>query len=474
MRYPPVAPPVLKHLNPFFMLKTFFLSLAVLTLLASTPVAAQNSGISLDPTQGSHAGELMVPINKSQVLKIDQPFSELFVGNSKIADVLPLTNRSVYILGKEIGSTNLSIYGPEKNLIAVADLVVTYDVGGLKAKLFEILPQSDIEVRTVNGSVYLAGTLASAGQVNKAVEIAERYAPDAVTNALSVSGTQQVLLQVKFAEINRTTSRGLGISQDVTGSSEDIGITLLSGASLANAFLTSTFSIPIGAFTLDFMLDALEEKGLVRLLAEPNLISLSGDTANFLAGGEFPFPISNDDDGLTIQFKEFGVGLSFTPTVLDDGLINLLVAPEVSQLDRTNGITIDGVTVPGLTTRRAMTTVELRDGQSFAIAGLLQNNYENSIEQFPWLGNVPVLGALFRSSQFEQNQTELVIIVTPRLVVPAKSPNQLTTPDQYFSPPSDEDLFLYGRQQAFGPAAPEATAFGGDGGLAGSYGHILK
>ncbi len=227
----------------------------------------------------------------------------------------------------------------------------------------------------------------------------------------------------------------------------------------------------------------MEEKGVVKTLAEPNLIALSGDTATFLAGGEFPVPVAQDVDGggttITIEFKEFGVALSFTPTVLEDGLINLIVQPEVSKIDTANSVTLSGFLIPGLTTRRVTTTVELRDGQSFAIAGLLQNDFQDTVQQFPVLGDVPILGTLLRSTSFQQNESELVIIITPHLVRPAPSATTLATPADQFVPPNEFELFLLGRTEAAESGSPmrkgaAALTVHGAGGIEGRYGHIIR
>jgi len=263
---------------------------------------------------------------------------------------------------------------------------------------------------------------ASETAVSDALAIAEQYAPKSVTNAMSVQGSQQVMLQVKFAEVSRNVVRELAIGHDlvVTG---DLAFDLFTSAALpisptASAFATGVLSTT-GNPDLATTFRTLEQNGLVKTLAEPNLIALSGDTANFLAGGEFPVPVAQDDDTITIEFKEFGVGLAFTPTVIGRDLLNLVVAPEVSRIDPTVSIIVDGLEVPGLSTRRAKTTVELRDGQAFAIAGLLQEDYQNAISGIPWLSDIPILGLLFRSTGFQRNETELVILVTPRRRVPA-------------------------------------------------------
>lgn len=435
-----------------------------------------------------HAGEFVVALNKSQVLQIDVPFEDLLVGNSEIADVLALTDRTAYILGKGLGSTSLTIYGRDKNLIAVLDLVVAPDIEGLKARLFELMPEESIEVRAANGAVMLSGTVSGASRLSNILAVAERFAPGLVTNLLAVEGSQQVMLKVRFVEMSRTVIKDLGFNFNIfegdflftsgnsfLSSGTTPPITLVDPAFVGAGVFGGPASI--GALGINAVLSALETKGLSKTLAEPNLIALSGDTASFLAGGEFPIEVAQSGSGatgdaaITIEFKEFGVSLAFTPTVLDDGLINLVVNPEVSALDFANAR--NGV--PALTTRRASTTVELRDGQSFAIAGLLQDDFSDTIEQVPLLGDVPVLGALFRSSQFQKNETELVIIVEPHLVKPAAA-GTLATPADRFIPPSETDIWLFGRIESpdSGKGWGDALGAKGAGGIDGHYGHIIK
>lgn len=462
-------------------------ALAALTVVLSMALpqpAAGQPNVTTEVGESRHAGEFIVPVNKSQVLRLDVPFADLLVGNAEVADVLALTDRSIYVLGKKPGSTSLTVYGRNKSLIAVMDLVVTVDVEGLKARLFELMPEEEIEVRAVNQSVILSGSVSSSVRLKRALEVAERYAPEQVTNLLSVTGSQQVMLAVRFAEVQRRVVKELGLNTQVSGSdfAVTVGDALQSGVFSPTAIATGSVTFGIGAATIDMLFDALEQKGVVKTLAEPNLIALSGDTASFLAGGEFPVPVAqNTDEGqstITIEFKEFGVALAFTPTVLDDQLINVVVSPEVSRIDPTNAVTIQGFEIPGLTTRRATTTVELRDGQSFAIAGLIQSDFQDTVRQFPLLGDVPVLGALLRSSDYQNAQTELVIIVTPHLVQPAPG-GSLVTPADNFVPPSDSDIWLFGRIESptsgMTPSnAANALAINEAGGVQGAYGHIIK
>ena len=440
----------------------------------------------------SFAGDFEVPINKSQILKIDRPFKDVLVGNPKIADVLPLTNRTLYILGKELGTTSLSIYGANKSLLAIVDLVVTHNLDGLKAKIFELFPNEKVEVRSVNDAIVLSGTVSSSSHLKSVVALAERYAPGKVTNMLSLAGSQQVMLAVRFAEVKRTAFKELGINLNTLVRSGSTTFSLLSGLPVLGSvgggggFLNGGTTLAGTAYNGDFVgfLDALEQKGVVKTLAEPNLIALSGDTASFLAGGEFPIPVAQNTSGggstITVEFKQFGVSLAFTPTVLADGVISLDVAPEVSAIDPAASITVNGLMIPGLTSRRAHTTIELRDGQAFAIAGLLQSQFKDNIDQLPFAGDVPVLGALFRSSDYLHDQTELVIIVTPYLVKPVK-PTDLRVATDDFTPPSDIDLFLMGKPETQKKGQSGESSKGqtvgrsmGGAGLDGNIGYIIK
>ncbi|MFB9353447.1 type II and III secretion system protein family protein [Sneathiella chinensis] len=467
-------------------LATIGMGLALLVQLSGPAEAAQASRVNLslsDLGQGDNSTAISVPANKSRILKVDVPFADLLVGNPEIADVLPLTDRTVYILGKSLGTTSLAVYDKKKQLLGIVNIDVTYDIDGLKAKLNRLVPGEVIEVHSANAAVVLKGVVSSLSQQDKVLAVAEQYAPGKVTNLMAVADAQQVLLKVKFAEVSRSTFKGISTNTAVSFNGQDSDGSLITGlTSIGAGFLTGTIGFTIGNTLLDLFLDAGEEKGIVKTLAEPNLIALSGDTAEFLAGGEFPVPVAQDSSAsgtaITVEFKEFGVRLAFTPTVLDKELINLVVAPEVSSL--ANSITqISGFNIPSLTTRRARTTVELRAGQSFAIAGLLQSNFKDTVDQVPGLGDVPILGALARSSEFTQEETELVIIITPYLVQPALA-GTLAAPTDYFVPPSDFDIFLFGQTE--GDKAPGGPATDGrqilsqrgDGGIDGKYGYVIK
>jgi len=466
----------------------FYVAIFVaLAAMAHGSGANAQGTVSTQLDSSRYAGEFNVAVNKSQILKVDQPFSDLLVGNDKIADVIPLTNRTVYILGKQLGTTSLSVYGKGKSLLAIVDLVVTHNVDSLKRRIHDLFPEEKVEVRSVNDSVALSGVVSSGARAGQIAALAERYAPGKVSNLLKAKGSQQVMLAVRFAEVKRSAFKELGINSSIIGESGDATFSLLNlfpGAAAA----TGVGTLAEGTFSggeIAVLLDALERKGIVKTLAEPNLIALSGDTANFLAGGEFPIPVaqSNNNNGstITVEFKEFGVSLAFTPTVLHDSLISLEVKPEVSAIDDAASVTVSGLRVPGLTTRRAHTTIELKDGQSFAIAGLLQSEFRDGIRQLPFVGDIPVLGALFRSADYQRDETELVIIVTPHLVKPAAK-GELALPTDFTDAPSDLEFFSLGTMEVTRDRKPGGKrqgnlVFGGDaktGGLDGVHGHIIK
>ncbi|MEE8308893.1 MAG: pilus assembly protein N-terminal domain-containing protein, partial [Hyphomicrobium sp.] len=406
---------------------------------------------------GSKVQRLRIPVDKSDTIRLEQPFAEALVGDSEIADIIPLTNKSLYVLGKKIGATRLTILDGEKSVLGIVEIEISYDVVGIRAQIHEALPQARVKVKSANGRIVLSGLVPDAPTLERAVSIAEQFAPKAVVNSISVTTSQQVMLEVRFIETSRNAARDLSINFDTLSKSGRFkaetnfpgGLGL--GAFPANRvpFGTLVAQLLTNGATADLVVQALEERGLARRLAEPNLIALSGDTASFLAGGEFPFPVSADNDQITIEFKKFGVGLAFTPTVLANGLINLKIEPEVSEIDPSNTLQVNGTEIPSLITRRTKTTVELRDGQSFAIAGLLQANHAKGIRQLPWIGQVPVLGALFRSASYEKKETELVIIVTPRLVKPAVPGEKLLTPFDKAVASNDVDFFLRGKMEGW-------------------------
>ncbi len=417
------------------------------------------------------------------VMRTDRPFKEIRVADTKVADVVVLTNQSFHVLGKTGGKTNVMLYDEKNHLIDIIDVTVGFDLQALKKSLYEAFPSEKVEVRPMAGGIYMSGDVTSTKVAERVEKIAQAYAPGKVTNALSVRDSHQVMLEVRFVEASRDVVKELGIGLLTQKAGAGAGDLIFeSGAGLLSGGIPTLSGVllgGVGTASVDTRIDALEEQGIVRTLAEPNLVSMSGDTASFLAGGEFPIPVAADEGQITIEFRQFGVGLAFTPTVLDDGIINLEVMPEVSQIDNTNAVRVAGVEVPSLRVRRADTTVELRNAQSFAIAGLLQNETSNSKAQVPWLGDVPVLGSLFRSSRYKNFETELVIIVTPRLVQPAPDISDLRTPLDGLTGPSEAEQFLLGRtegQPQISTSTPDISdrALADAGGLSETYGYAVQ
>jgi pilus assembly protein CpaC len=486
--------------------KAALLAVAATALAVSVPALAQVSVAS-----GVNAGELDVPVNKSQVVRADRPYSKALIGNPEIADIVPISDTSVYVLGKKTGTTSLTLYDRSNRLIAVLDVVVGPDVMTLKRQLSELLPVDDISVHMSNDSVILEGIVSNAVSADRASQIAETYAPGKVVNLLSLGSAQQVMLEVRFAEVKRSALSQIGVSWFVGSDGGKLGGVSGGGASLTPdpdtglgvhkiGAITDSFGIISRAFrglgeNFNVTLDALERKGAITTLAEPTLIALSGETASFLAGGEFPVPTvqnssggGNSNGAITVEWKPFGVSLAFTPTVLADGVINLVVQPEVSSIDPTASIVVNNLTIPGLQTRRAKTVVEMRDGESFALAGLLRKDFQDTVRQVPLLGSIPIIGTLFRSTGFQHEETELVIIVTPRLVAPVRA-GALKVPTDRVGPPNEADLLLNGRTDTgvppsarpfVTPLAPPPLASPGTGGMSQKspigfekdYGHV--
>lgn len=428
------------------------------------------------PDGPATAGQLDVPLNKSQMLTVDQPVGRVMVGNPEIADIMPITSKSIYVLGKKLGTTSLTVFDKADKVMAVVDVAVGPDIVSLRRQLAELMPGEKIGASISNDAIVLTGIASSAPSVDRAVQLARTYAGDKVVNMVSVGASQQVMLEVRFSEVQRDTAKRLGLGSFLGSQSGRFDGVFGNGSQLVpdpatgtgimqRSAITDTFGVfrqlfDIGGVRIEATLDALENKGLVKTLAQPTLIALSGETASFLAGGEFPIPVvqSGNTNGtgaqVTVEFKPFGVSLAFTPTVLADGVISLSVEPEVSAIDSSAAVQVNGLVIPGLRTRRASTVLELRDGEAFAIAGLMQKDFGTTVRQLPVLGSIPILGTLFRSSGFERGETELVIVVIPRLVKPVK-PQQISLPTDRVKDAREGDLFLLGRSDGTVPVIAE-------------------
>jgi pilus assembly protein CpaC len=462
------------------------LAAGLLGVSAFAVIPAPVSAEVLRVMTGQAASALKVPMNRAVVVESDVPFAELSIANPQIADISTLSDKSIYVLGKTPGRTTLTLLSPDGKLISNVDVQVTPDVAEFKERLQQILPGETIEVRTANDGIVLSGTVSSTAKLDRALDLASRYAPDRVSNLMVVGGTQQVMLKVRFAEMQRSVAKNLSASLGINSTSNTVGGAIGSGI-LADAgrfdqiFADGTttspneangrFSLGFSAGALEFavLLEALETKGMVRTLAEPNLTALSGQEAKFLAGGEYPIPVP-DNDGIGIEYKPFGVELNFTPVVVDGDIINLTINASVSSIDSTMALEANGFSVSAFKRRETSTTVEMRDGESFAIAGLLQDDFRNLNGQVPWLGDIPILGALFRSAEYQRSQSELVIIVTPHLVTPV-SGEALALPTDRVRIPTERELFLYG-DVAKAPKGAAGEVARQD--FSSSYGYVME
>jgi pilus assembly protein CpaC len=405
------------------------------------------------------AERLALEVGKGQMVHLDAPATGVFIGDPAIADVLIRSPTLVYVMGKGLGQTTLMAVDSHETTLANIEIDVGYELGQLRRDLKKLTPEGDIEVSMVKNAIVLSGTVPSVGAAQTARDLASRYAPDAdhVINLLKVDGPNQINLRVRIVEVSRDIIKALGVTwAGAAGNGQfSFGVStgiqgIASTATNLKGLNTVLAGIHTGGVDLNALIDALDSNGLATVLAEPNLTAASGASANFLAGGEYPVPVPQGQNQVTIEYKKYGVSLDSVATITDDGRIRLTVRPEVSQLTNTGSVTINGITVPALTTRRAETTVDMASGQSFAIAGLLQNNVTHDIQKFPGLGDIAVLGQLFRSDRFERKETELVIIVTPYLVRP--SSRRLPTPVDGYVAPTDLNRLLSGADHT--PVAP--------------------
>ncbi len=434
----------------------------ILVLLISLSADAQSGSIG----DIGEIPKIELVIGKSLVIRTDEKVKRVSIGSSDIADFILLSPHEIYMKGKAIGLTNMILW-QDGGVSTIYDIEVNFDATRLKEKLYELLPEErEIKVLSTNQSLTLTGRVSSAVSLSQALTLAKAYAPEGkINNLLSVGGTHQIMLEVKMAEMSRSLGRNLGINFGTSSEIGNLAVSLFSnfGTSVTPAF-DGAFTFTRGDTTWSMLLNALKSNGLVKILAEPNLIALSGQSASFLAGGEYPIPVPNED-GITVTFKDFGVGLSFTPNVLSQDKINIQVSSNVSELDFSTAVQFSGFVVPGISTRRASTTVELADGESFVVAGLLNESIRENIQKFPFLGDIPVLGTLFRSSSFQKSESELVIIVTPRLVKSIDK-EQVPTPGIDYMEPDDK-MFYLGVEKS-----PEAAT--GKGELDGKFGHTFE
>jgi len=533
----------------------FVLLLAGLLGLGATPWAtAQESSDQI--VRAGRSTMVSVPLFKSRIVELAAPAKRVSIGNPDIADVLILQSNELYVLGKDLGTTNVLLWDRNDALISSLSVAVTHDLEGLKRQIATMLGNERIEVYSAQRNVVLAGTVSSAVKMSAAVQLAESYLEEAATakdkiffeqeatgaggerkagkviNLMSVAGAQQVMLQVKVAELQRTLTRrmdaqlhtltnqnGKWVFGGVNGGAtfpdalfepDDVRIPVFNDGSpigpVIDEFMPNTQSISDTGIFMSFLssdflanlvLDVAKERGLAKILAEPTLTTLTGQEAKFLSGGSFPIPIA-EDDGISVEFKEFGVQLNFLPVILDGNRINLKLNISVSELVEGNSLVVAPVTssgvassvfaVPALSERKAISTVELSDGQTIGIAGLINENLRQSVSKFPGLGDLPILGQLFRSQSFQKGETELVILVTPKLAKPL-DPAEIRLPTDTFVEPSDLEFYLLGKMEGRSSSPPAASASASaesgertpvasdgaakSGGPEGSYGHTV-
>ncbi|MGE0747668.1 MAG: type II and III secretion system protein family protein [Rhodospirillales bacterium] len=448
----------------------FALGVALALLLAAPTGGAGAANVV--NTQGE---TIVLDTGKGTLIRLDRPASTVFVAEPDIADVQIKSPRLLYLLGKKPGQTVIYAVDADDRILFNRLITVDNNLTRVRDALSQVMPEARIDVQNVDNRIVLSGTVNSESEANDATQLVIGMFPDLaparVMNRLRVLAPNQVNLRVKIAEVSRDVLKQFAINWNTVFKQGRTTFGLLSGnpALLLDGFVgsESNANLAFGSYrsnpaNVDAILDALEREGLVTILAEPNLTAVSGQTAHFLAGGEFPILVPQDESRVvTVTFKQFGVSLMFAPTLVDTNRISLRVKPEVSELSSAGSVTLNGFNIPALTTRRAETTVELGSGQSFAIAGLLQSNLNESLNKFPGLSDIPILGALFRSTRFQQRETELVIIVTPYIVRPTSAP-MMAAPTDGLVAPSDNDRMvrgqLYRQNQQQNPQTPRGRA----------------
>ncbi|RWE33923.1 type II and III secretion system protein family protein [Mesorhizobium sp.] len=457
-------------------------ALVLFALSAISDISARAADRFIDVSNPS-IHRVFVPISQSVTIQVNATLGDIVVGDEKIADAQPMTDKTLYIIGKGVGTTTVNLFSEDKRSLGAIQIEVGQDVSDMASAIRQVAPKSRIEIGSINGKIRLSGHVKDAATLASIVEVAQQYGPDAIINSVTIDDSQQVNLSVRILEAKRNAGRDLGVSwrgvnrsgKTAFGTGDaavdedgkvlgpgDLISGLLSNSSPFAALITRVIDSNV---KVDLIIQALESKGVVRLLAEPNLTTVSGEVASFNAGGEVPIRSLGTDGDIQIVYKQFGVNLNFTPVVLDDGKIHIKLAPEVSDL---TGFTPAGD--PIFTNRKLSTTVDLRDGQSFAVGGLLSSKNTRLQEQVPWLGQVPIIGALFKNSSTQKEETELVIIVTPNVVRPVRPGQQLATPFDKTKPANDPELMLLGQLEVNKDMIRKYEL--GDG-VTGPYGHML-
>lgn len=419
--------------------------LCSLVLLSPMSAAAENNGDGAVTRAAPNSINATLNLSSSlgKTVHLPAPAATIFVADPTIADYQVPSNKTIFVFGKKFGRTSLFALDENGEALAELHVVVTQPIADLRAMLRDQVGDYPIHVSYTPRGAILSGTAPNAEVVDIAKRVTEQFLGDGapIVNNIKVAGSLQVNLSVRVAEVSRSALKALGINLSAFGQLGSFKVGLLNrGAGLGSATGsggTAEIGIDNGAVNVGAVLDALAKEHIASVLAEPNLTAMSGETASFLAGGEFPIPVLQENGQTSVEFRPFGVGLEFVPTVLDNNLINIHVKPEVSELSSQGAVQVNGISVPAVSTRRADTVVELASGQSFVIGGLIRRNVNNDISAFPWLGRIPILGALFRSSSFQKEESELVILVTPYIVRPGSSPNKMSAPTDRMAPALD-------------------------------------
>ncbi len=434
------------------------LLLALLVFGFAAPALAQTVTYDLNTTS---VMRINLPMSQAVTVVISEPVGKVVAADPLIADAQPITDRSIYLVGRGFGTTAVNLYSAEGKPVGLLAVEVGADTADMARSIRAGVPSADIKVSTINGRVKLSGSVTDAVTMEKVLAIVAQYGSPQIINTVTLTGGQQVNLEVRILEAQRDAGRDLGIAW--SGEVGGVGVNVNNTADKSfSQFMTSVIS---GGISLNATINALESKALVRTLAEPNLTTLSGVKASFLAGGEVPIRTADQNGNVGLQYRQFGVLLGFTPVVLDGGRIQIHLQPEVSGL---NGFTAGND--PIFNTRTLDATVELRDGQSFAVAGLLQNDSKLSQDQLPWIGDVPILGSLFKSSSYQKHDTELVVIVTPRLVQPLTPGQVPASPLDQTRPANDVEFFALGQMEV----TPKMLKnFQTGEGVIGPYGYII-
>jgi len=462
----------------------------LLGLVAGTAAYAQGGPTGLVLPAAPHA--IQLASNSGQLVRLPRPATSVFVADTSVADVSVRSPQLVYVFGKKFGETTLYALDERDQVVIAQRINIGPNLDAVRELYRKLQPNSPVEIMAVGSHYVLYGAVETTEMAQEFVEIAQAaLAPPFSTskanivNRITVTAPNQVNIRVKIAEVSRDINKRIGFNWELLGqATRNWALGFAVGSDILHEGSTFIFpgdgqdrivsSFNNGKVSVDTVIDLLDDEGLITVLAEPNLTAMSGETASFLAGGEFPIPVAQEDGRTSIEFREFGVSLSFTPTILSGTRINLKVRPEVSELNSAGAIQANGFTIPSLTTRRTETTVELGSGQSFAIAGLLQNSTNQNLSDIPGIKEIPVLGALFRSDAFRRRESELMIVVTPYLVRPTSS--RLPLPTDNYLPPKDLERFLLGQTHVAQPASKPSAPLDPTGrpGVSGPAGFVLQ